>query len=57
MEQRLLDFFRGYVRIRITGSSRDRFLNLCAHRGIRLWCLMAVEDGFEACISKTDFFV
>lgn len=56
MEQRLLDFFRGYVRIRITGSSGDRFLNLCAHRGIRLWCLMAVEDGFEACISKTDFF-
>ncbi|MCD7764989.1 MAG: sporulation protein YqfD [Lachnospiraceae bacterium] len=56
MEQRLIHYLCGYVRIRITGASCERFLNLCAHRGIRLWCLFRTDEGCEACLSKTDFF-
>ena len=40
MEVRFLDFLKGYVRIRITGDSYDRFLNLCAYHDIRLWDLV-----------------
>ncbi len=56
MKRRLLSFFHGYVRIRITGASCDRFLNLCAHRGIRLWRLTAVDGACEACLTKADFY-
>ncbi|MCC8136862.1 MAG: sporulation protein YqfD [Clostridiales bacterium] len=56
MEQRLLDFLHGYVRIRITGPSCERFLNLCVHRGIRLWRVTAADGVCEACLTKADFF-
>ncbi|MCD7745889.1 MAG: sporulation protein YqfD [Lachnospiraceae bacterium] len=55
MEQRFFDLLHGYVRIRITGTSYDRFLNLCAYHGIRLWKLLPANGAYEACISGTDF--
>lgn len=55
MEVRFLDFLRGYVRIRITGDSYDRFLNLCAFRNIRLWDLVWAQGAYEACITLKDF--
>ncbi len=55
MEQRFIDFFHGYVRIRILGTSYDRFLNLCAYHGIRLWKLLPADGAYEACISRRDF--
>ncbi|MCC8049544.1 MAG: sporulation protein YqfD [Clostridiales bacterium] len=56
MEQSVFNFFHGYVRIRITGASCERFLNLCAHRGLRLWRLSAIDGGCEACLTKADFY-
>lgn len=49
------DALRGYVRIRITGGSYDRFLNLCAHHGIRLWRLLPRGVSYEACVTNRDF--
>lgn len=55
MELQLLDLLRGYVRIRITGNSYDRFLNLCAFHGIRLWELSPSGESYEAFVSIRDF--
>lgn len=55
MEQQILNFWKGYVRIRITGNAYDRFLNLCAYHDIRLWNLVASEDSYEAYIGRKDF--
>ncbi|MCC8047001.1 MAG: sporulation protein YqfD, partial [Clostridiales bacterium] len=55
MEQRFFDFFRGYVRIRIMGTSYDRFLNICAFNEIRLWNLLPAGNSYEAYVSKKDF--
>ncbi|MCD7834993.1 MAG: sporulation protein YqfD [Lachnospiraceae bacterium] len=56
MEQHFFDFMCGYVRIRISGEACDRFLNLCAYHGIRLWGLLPVDGACEAFVSKKDFF-
>lgn len=56
MEQRFIDFFHGYVRIRIQGTFYDRFLNICAFNEIRLWNIVPADGAYEACVSKKDFF-
>ncbi|MCD7955097.1 MAG: sporulation protein YqfD [Lachnospiraceae bacterium] len=56
MEQRFINFFLGYVRIRIMGTSYDRFLNICAFNGIRLWNLLPAENSYEAFVSRKDFW-
>ncbi len=55
MERKLLRFLRGYVRIRITGNSYDRFLNLCAFHGIVLWDLCPAGESYEVSLSREDF--
>ncbi|MCD8396061.1 MAG: sporulation protein YqfD [Lachnospiraceae bacterium] len=56
MEQRFFNFLHGYVRIRISGEACERFLNLCAYHGIRLWGLFPVDDVCETYVSRKDFF-
>ena len=55
MEQQIVNLWKGYVRIRITGNSYDRFLNLCAFHGVRLWNLIPSGDSYEANIGRKDF--
>lgn len=55
MEQSILDMLKGYVRIRITGDSYDRFLNLCAFHRIRLWDLQPEDGAYGAYIGRDDF--
>lgn len=55
MEIQLLRLWKGYVRIRITGNSYDRFLNLCAYHNIRLWDLQPAGEAYEADLLKNDF--
>ncbi len=47
---------KGSVRIRITGSFCERFLNLCAYHGIALRNLTPAPDGYEAVVSLPDFW-
>ncbi len=55
MRGQFSNLVKGYVRIRIKGDSYDRFLNLCAYHGIRLWELRPVEEVYEAYVDRKDF--
>lgn len=52
---KVLQYIRGYLRIRITGYSAERFLNACRHRGIQLWDMCSVNDSYEMNISIRGF--
>ena len=56
MESHFLDFAKGYIRIRVSGTSCDRFFNLCAFHRIRLWDLLPSGEGYEVFLLKKDFF-
>ncbi|MCI8416180.1 MAG: sporulation protein YqfD [Lachnospiraceae bacterium] len=51
----LLRLGRGYVRIRLTGYSPERFLNLCRSREILIWDLQNNGIAYEMCLSVRDF--
>lgn len=51
----LLKFLKGYVVIRLSGYSPERFLNLCSHHRIILWGLRSVGADYEMCISVSGF--
>lgn len=55
MLTRLLKFLKGYVVIRLSGYSPERFLNLCSHHHIILWGLHSVGTDYEMCISISSF--
>ena len=52
---RLWRYTRGYLRIRITGSGTERFINGCRHRNIRLWNLQVVNGAYEVNMFVCDF--
>ena len=43
----IIRFFRGYIKIRVSGYSPERFLNACSHKGIYLWGLSPVRGAYE----------
>ena len=51
----LLKFLKGYVVIRLSGYSPERFLNLCSHHHIILWGLRSAGTDYEMCISISSF--
>ena len=51
----LLKFLKGYVVIRLSGYSPERFLNLCSHHRIVLWGLRSVGTEYVMCISISGF--
>ncbi|MBS6395585.1 MAG: sporulation protein YqfD [Clostridiales bacterium] len=51
----ILKFLKGYVVIRLSGYSPERFLNLCSHHHIVLWGLTSVGTEYEMCISVSGF--
>ncbi len=50
-----LKFLKGYVVIRLSGYSPERFLNLCSRHRIVLWGLRSVGTEYEMCISISGF--
>ncbi len=55
MKGQILLWLCGNVRIRIFGAFCERFLNLCAFHGLKLWEITPVENGYEASISLENF--
>lgn len=55
MIYKILQYIRGYLRIRISGYSAERFLNACSHRGIRLWDMKSSNESYEMSISIRGF--
>jgi len=54
----LISFFRylkGYVRVRLTGYSPERFLNLCKSRHVEIWELQNNGFYYEMNVSIRDF--
>ncbi|OUP50878.1 sporulation protein YqfD [Lachnoclostridium sp. An181] len=52
---RLIRYLQGYMKIRVSGYSPERFLNLCKHRRISLWGLVPANDAYEMYISVSGF--
>lgn len=46
---------RGYIRIKLEGYSLERFINVCKHKGIRIWDLEAGEHSYTMKIRINDF--
>ena len=55
MFKELWQYKKGCLRIRVTGGSYDRFLNLCANHGIALWNLEYHDGAYEMDISLAGF--
>ncbi len=54
---KIFHFVKGYVIIKITGFYIERFLYICARRGIRLFGIgKKTQDGVVVCISISDFY-
>ena len=47
MFEQLIWYLKGYVRIRITGYSPERFLNACRYKNIYIWDLKRVCGSYE----------
>lgn len=53
----VLKFLQGFLQVTLTGSSPERFLNLCIRRNILIWnlCPNREAGGFDFCISLKGF--
>lgn len=51
----ILKWLKGYLIIRITGISRERFINICSRNQIIMWKIVHGKDYIEVYISKKDF--
>ncbi len=52
---KILQYIRGYLCIRVTGYSAERFLNACRYRQIKLWDLKPLSGAYEMNISIRGF--
>lgn len=50
-----LKYIRGYLRIRVSGFSPERFMNLCSNRGILLWKIVREGDVYYMNINLKGF--
>ncbi len=51
----MINWLKGYVRIRVSGNSVERFMNLCGYKNILLWDVCRKEDCYEMYISLSAF--
>lgn len=51
----LLKYCKGYLRIRVSGLSPERFINLCGNRNLLIWDLCNHCGEYEMLISIDDF--
>lgn len=51
----VLQFLKGYVRMKVWGVSPERFLNLCSNKNILLWDIGRDGDIYTMCISLKAF--
>ncbi len=50
-----LKYIRGYLRIRVSGFSPERFMNLCSNKGILLWNIVREGDVYYMNINLRGF--
>lgn len=49
-------YMKGFLRIRVSGFSPERFMNLCCSHGILLWEILPCKDFYEMNISLSQFY-
>lgn len=54
--EKALRFLRGYLHVRIWGFSPERFLNLCAGRGIFLWDIRRSAEYYDLYMDLESFY-
>ncbi len=52
---KLFKYCHGYVRIKVSGFSPERFINLCGNRNILLWQVKRCHDSYEMYLSAAHF--
>lgn len=52
----LLKYLRGYVRVKVSGFSPERFMNLCGNRDILLWNVKKEGEIYYMCLSLRNFY-
>ncbi len=52
---KIIQYLQGYLRIRVSGYSAERFLNLCSSKQIYLWGLIPWKHCYEMYISIKGF--
>lgn len=55
MRNKICRFYAGYVSVRMTGFSIERFLNLCCSNHLEIWNLKPDKDGSTGMILVNDF--
>lgn len=55
MWNKLVNWFRGYLCIRIRGNAPERFINLCCNKKIFIWNLTRVDDDYRFKISVKNY--
>lgn len=51
----MLRYLQGYLKIRITGYSPERFLNLCKNKNILIWGLESAHNSYDMFIKVSGF--
>ena len=51
----IINWLKGYLRIRITGTAVERFINLCGYKNILLWDVCRKDNCYELYISLKAF--
>ncbi len=47
MLRKLLNWFRGYLTIRLSGIAPERFINLCCNKKIFIWDLQQIDNEYQ----------
>lgn len=55
MIQKMIRYLRGYVKLRVSGYSPERFLNLCSHHQIPVWKLEPDGNAYELYMTLQGF--
>lgn len=51
----IIRYLKGYIQIRVSGYSTERFLNACSNKGIYIWNLHPVSGAYEMYINIKSF--
>lgn len=54
---KIIYFFRGYLKIMVSGVAPERFMNLCAARNIMLWNIHEEAQGYSMYITLKSFWL
>ena len=53
---RIINFMKGYVRMKVWGISVERFMNLCVNKNLMIWGIRRFGEYYEMYISLQGFY-